>query len=276
MADKDRSDIENTEAGVDTGEAPAPSTGESAEERAHRAARRRILIGGLASAPVILTLASRPAMAGGSYGGGHQVKKCGISGKLSGNLSHQHADNTTYCRGKKPKYWKEKDGDCKRHFETGPCNPIYLDYYGCNDYSIPTKYELVEHRKKLKRYSWNWYKIQRVDEYIEWLDQSPNLDHTPPFGTPFSEIFGPGIAQDDKLTLMQALWLDEESPHPPSGNAGPSPLLAHIAAAYCNACEYGKQYYGLSRQDVVDKVTRDIHRDPFKLEEQLRMLNDQG
>jgi hypothetical protein len=75
---------------------------------------------------------------------------------------------------------------------------------------------------------------------------------------------------------MQALWLDEESPQPPSGNAGPTPLLAHSAAAYCNACEYGEESFGLSPRGVVDMVKDHIYSDPFGLEEMLRMMNDQG
>ena len=89
-------------------------------------------------------------------------------------------------------------------------------------------------------------------------------------------MFGSGIASDSKLTIMQALWLDDESPQPPSGNNGPSPLLAHAAAAYCNACEYGESSFGLSPWDVVNLVRTEIGSDPYGLEEKLRYLNDQG
>jgi len=273
MADKDRSEIESDDVSADFG--PTAETGdqESPEQRARREARRRVLAGGLASAPLILTLASRPALATFGYGGG-DYQKCGYSGMLSGNLSQVNT-TSTYCKGKMPKYWKTKDDDCKRHFVTGPCNPIYLGY-DCIDYSVPTKDELKNYRKVLEKNYWaNRYKIQKVDEYLYWLYRYPGLD-SPPFGTRFVEVFGTGIAQDSKLTVMQALWLDEESPYPPSGNAGPSPLIAHCAAAYMNACEYGEDSFGLSPRGVVDLVNDEIRSDPYGLEDMLRMMNDQG
>ncbi|WP_340118835.1 hypothetical protein [Pelagibius sp. 7325] len=276
MADKDRSEIEQDKIEAAPGVKAETAEEESPEQRARREARRRVLTGGLASAPLILTLASRPALATwGSGGGTDQWGKCGYSGMLSGNLSQVNT-TTTWCKGKTPKYWKTKEDDCKRHFLTGPCNPIYMDYTDCNDYSVPSKYALNNYRKVLQRNYWaNRAKIQKVDEYLYWLDRYPGLD-SPPFGTRFSEVFGGNIAQDSRLTLMQALWLDEESPYPPSGNAGPTPLLAHSAAAYCNACEYGEESFGLSPRGVVDLVKDHIYSDPFGLEEMLRMMNDQG
>jgi len=276
MADKDRSEIKNDDVKTDLGNESEAADQESPEQRARREARRRVLAGGLASAPLIMTLASRPAMATWGGGGG-DYGKCGYSGMLSGNLSQATTTSNTWCKGKMPKYWKTKEDSCKRHFVTGPCNPLYLDTYsGHNDYSIPTKNELKRYRDRLKRNYWaNYYKIQKIDEYLYWLNRYPGLD-SPPFGTRFSEIFGSGIAQDDKLTVMQALWLDEESPYPPSGNDGPTPLLAHSAAAYCNACEYGEDSFGLSPRGVVELVSSEIRYDPFGLEEMLRMMNDQG
>lgn len=276
MTDLERSDsdIEQAKAAAASAEEVVADSQETAEERARREARRRILMGGLASAPLILTLTSRPAMGGSSFYGGGTT--CSISGKLSGNASHAHTDSTLYCRGKEPGYWKVNGDTCKQYFNPGPCNPIYQTYYGTDDYSVPTESELLEYREKLQRYSWNWYKIWQVDQYLEWLSDYPGADETPPFGTSFAEIFGSGIAQDSKLTLMQALWLDDNAPYPPSGMTSPSPLLAHIAAAYCNACEYGKDYYGLSPYEVVEKVQQEIHYDPYTLEEHLRILNSQG
>jgi hypothetical protein len=190
-------------------------------------------------------------------------------------LSNGHQD-TNWCYGKDPCHWKQKDDGCRKHFVIGPCNPIYQDYWGCKDFSVPRKYDLEKYRNKLAKNYWhNRYKIEKCDEYLTWLRRYPNLD-SPPFGTPFSEVFGHGIASDSKLTVMQALWLDDQSPHPPSGNAGPAPLIAHCAAAYCNASEYGKDRFGLSPRDVVDKVNNDIHSRPYRLEEELRLLNSQG
>lgn len=273
MANEDRSKIEKDEPQAASGVVSNDLDGESAEVRARREARRRVLAGGLASAPLILTLASRPARATWG-GGGDDGGKCGYSGMMSGNASTA-GTSTAWCKGKPPKYWKTRQDSCDRHFHSGPCNPIYLDYSD-KDYSVPSKNQLKKHIDKLKKnYYYNWYKIQECNRYLYWLDRYPGLD-SPPFGNRFSEVFGSGIASDYKLTIMQALWLDDESPHPPSGNDGPSPLLAHCAAAYCNACEYGEDSYGLSPRDVVDMVRREIGSDPFGLEEKLRLMNDQG
>ena len=276
MATKDRSDSEHAHLDARLGEASEAGDRESAEARAHREARRRVLAGGLASAPLILVLGSRPALGGHHVGGGHHHNKCGYSGLMSGNLSHDHADMSKWCKGKKPSYWKMKEDYCNKHFVVGPTNPLYIDYWECDDYSVPTVEQLNEYREKLVTDPWpNWYKIRKVDEYLEWLDQYPHLD-SPPFGSPFAEIFGDGIADTLELTLMQALWLDEESPYPPSDNGGANPLLAHIAAAYCNACEFGKQSFGYTPDEIAEKVRSEFYLDPFTLEEHLRLINDQG
>jgi hypothetical protein len=275
MAKKDRSDTEDADLNAKFGEASGADDRESAEVRARREARRRVLAGGLASAPLILTLGSRPALGGGGHHGGG-YKKCGYSGLMSGNLSHDHVDNSRWCKGKEPSYWKMKEDDCNRYFVVGPTNPLYIDNWECDDYSIATEEDLNEYREKLAKDPWrNWYKIRKVDEYLEWLERYPGLD-SPPFGTPFAEIFGDGIADDPQLTLMQALWLDESSPYPPSDNGGPNPLIAHIAAAYCNACEFGKESFGYTPDGIVEKVRSEFHLDPIALEEHLRLINEQG
>lgn len=276
MARNDGSDTDDPGRGVWSVTARAADEQESPEVRARREARRRVIAGGLASAPLILTLTSRPALGGGHKGGGGQAKKCGYSGLLSGNLSHDHVDNSTWCKGKTPRYWKMKEDDCNRHFVVGPVNPLYMDNWECDDYSIPSEEELIKFRENLAKDFWrNWQKIRQVDQYLEWLSRYPTLD-SPPFGTPFAEIFGEGIASNLQLTLMQALWLDEEPPYQPSGGTGPQPLLAHIAAAYCNACQFGKESYGYGPDELVDKVVSEFHLDPLGLEERLRLMNDQG
>lgn len=65
--------------------------------------RRRILKGAAVVAPLMMTVASRPAL---GWGGG----RCqGISGHLSGNLS-DHKDKYSYdCGGHGPRYWKDHD-----------------------------------------------------------------------------------------------------------------------------------------------------------------------
>src|SRR3546814_18658115 len=85
MADDDRSDIEDADLSGEVA-GNAGGTDQTLEADARRAARRRVLMGGLATAPLFLTLASRPALSGGGghWGGG---KPCGPSPLMSGNPS---------------------------------------------------------------------------------------------------------------------------------------------------------------------------------------------
>lgn len=240
--------------------------------RARLEARRRILAGGLASVPVILTLTSRPAFAGGD-----KKKKgpgeCGPSGLISGNLS-QNAEPDEGCLGKTPGYWKTHVDKCSNYITPGPCNPIDAGWGSCDDYSIPTKSELEAYLANLKKNpTLNRTKIRQCENYLKSLKYFPQC---PPFGTPFAAIFGSGLTQDPNTTMMQALWLDDTPPLPPAGSGGPSPVLAHSAAAYLNACEFGKDRYGLSPQGVVELVVSMILTDPLRLKEILEALNSRS
>ncbi len=261
MADKDRSDIEEAE----TGNEPTAETGESSAETARREARRRILMGGLASAPLLLTLSSRPALGTGGY---TTTQNCGPSGMLSGNIST--TAEPIGCRGKTPGYWKTKVDKCNQHFNAGPYNPINYRGGVCDDYSVPSKYALKRHIERLKRNYWsNYYKIKDAEKYLEWLSRYPGLD-SPPFGTSFREIFGSGYTQVSTTTCMQALWLDD------SGSSGPAPVLAHCVAAYCNAREFGSTRFGLSPYGVVEFVQSMISVDPYGLKDILEAMNERG
>ncbi len=260
MADNDRSDIEDAEHGKE----PTAPTEESASEKARRDARRRILAGGLAGAPLILTLTSRPALA----------SSCSIS--AMGSETHlSHASQVT-CRGLTPGFWKTHENQCEEYIIVGPCNPIYLDYGQCDDYSVPTTTELEEFKATLNPDKMkDRRKIEKVDLYLTMLENYPGLD-SPPFGTPFSEVFGSGLTQDPTTTMMQALWLDDAPPLPPTGSGGSSPVLAHSAAAYLNAHEFGREVYGYSPQEIVDLVASRILTEPFLLKDDLEMLNQRG
>ena len=274
MADDSRSDVDG--ANLPRGREPSGQE-ESAEVRARREARRRVIAGGLATAPLLLTLTSRPAFGTGWYGGGGKTgQNCGPSGLLSGNLSQDHGE-PKYCEGKTPGYWKTHPDKCSKYFVTGPCNPITSGKWGtCDDYSVPTKFELNEHLNKLKQNYWkNYYEIKAVEDYLDWLHWYPNFD-SPPFGTPFAAIFGPGFTQNPTTTMMQALWLDDQPPLPPDGAGGSSPVLAHCAAAYCNAHEFGKNSYGLSPQEVVELVASMLLTDPFGLKDLLETMNERS
>lgn len=273
MADDNRSDIGDADfPGTGTGKAGEPD--QPSEADARRDARRRVLLGGLATAPLILTLASRPALsaAGNHWGGG---KFCGPSTLMSGNTSSNHEPEG--CRGKTPGYWKTHADECGDYFFVGPCNPMTSDHWGEDtDYTVPTTFELTEYLEKLKEDPWrNSSKIKEIEDYLSWLEAYPALD-SPPFGTPFAAIFGEGCTEDPSTTMMQALWLDDSPPLPPDGAGGPSPVLAHSAAAYCNAYFFGKSTYGLTPEEVVELVVSMINTDPLGLKDILEAMNERG
>ncbi len=260
MADSSRSDIEDPRLDPDTTEPTGRETRESPEEQARREARRRILAGGLAGAPLILTLTSRPALA----------SHCSPSGMASGNLSKVHE---VECAGRTPGYWKTHEQVCEKYIIPGPCNPINEDGGQCDDYSIPTEADLQAYIAQLMQdYNKNKQKILKAQAYLYNLQTYPQLD-SPPFGTPFSYIFGSGYTTDPTTTMMQALWLDDEPPGPPIGLGGPSPVLAHSAAAWLNANEFGLESYGMSPQQVIDMVQNMILTDPYGLKTTFETLN---
>jgi hypothetical protein len=275
MAEKDRSDIENIVR--ESGQEADCDSHESAEARARREARRRVLAGGLASAPMILTLASRPAFAGG--GGWVGGKNCGPSTLLSGNLSNNNEPQG--CEGETPSYWKTHADKCGSYFAVGPCNPItgsqsstWGGWSTCDDYSVPLKADVDAYLEELyNQRPRDQSKINQIKTYQGWLNYFPDC---PPFGTPFSQIFGSGLTQNPYTTMMQALWLDDTPPLPPDGAGGSSPVLAHSAAAYCNARFYSKSRYGLSPQEVVDLVASMILVDPEGLKDLLEAMNSRS
>lgn len=148
----------------ETGSAEASSP---SQETPEGNSRRRFVKGALAVAPVIMTVASRPAW---GIGGGNFC----WSGLQSGNLSGH--DNSACCFGRSPGYYKNKviaHGD-------GPGWPPGFDH-GCpnvkNNGTISKKC-----RKKFKDKS------------------AGSID-----GTLFSDVFTSGT-QYDGMTLMQVLW----------------------------------------------------------------------
>ena len=142
--------------------------------------RRRLAGAGL-SASVLMTLASRSALA----------DHCTVSGMLSGNLSRPDAD--VQCFGKRPSYWKRNPNNWPT-YSCGPCNPITYVGGACTDYSVPTNYELVQARDA------GQITQAQIDAYVAEMP-----------GTPFSYCFGSGICEDPDTTLMQALWMGNSS-----------------------------------------------------------------
>lgn len=243
MPQQDRSKMDKTKGDSKQ----PPQAGEKIPANVKRDARRRILTGGLVGAPVIMTLASRPALA----------NHCSISGMQSGNISKVH---NVDCRGFTPGGWKTEngDGDASQYIEVGPCNPLTQDNSGqCSDYSVPTEEELNDELDNLNQ---GTAEYDAINDYLNMLlNEFPN---SPPFGTPFAAIFGSGLTSDPNLTMMQALWAN--------------PILAHAAAAWLNAREFGKEAYGMSPQEVVDFVAANIQSNGPAMKDALEILNERG
>jgi hypothetical protein len=258
MADENRTDVEN--AGCKRPLASAlPATDEA---QLRREARRRILAGGLVGAPLVLTLSSRSAFA----------THCSPSGMDSGNMSRGH---DIECLGLTPGYWKTHEQVAEKYAYPGTCNPITDGHGQCEDYSVPEIGDLEAYLEELKtKRHGNQRKIEAVEEYLANLASYPQPESF--FGTLFSSVFGEGYTQKPDTTLMQALWLDDTPPLPPEGLGGPSPVLAHSAAAWFNANEFGEEAYGLSPDGVVELVQRMMRTDPLGLKTILETLNSRG
>lgn len=258
MADEIRPEVEN--AGC---ESPPANAGQAADEaQLRREARRRILAGGLAGAPLLLTLSSRPAFA----------THCSPSGMESGNMSRGH---DVECLGLTPGYWKTHEQQVSKYVDPGACNPITDGHGKCEDYSAPTAEELQAYIDELKlKEKKNARKIAVAEEYLANLATYPYPESF--FGTLFSTIFGDGYTENPNTTMMQALWLDDTPPLPPEGLGGPSPVLAHSAAAWFNAHEFGEEAYGLSPERVVELVQSMMLTDPLGLKELFEALNARG
>lgn len=257
MAEQIRPDVEN--GGRERVLANLPQAPDEAQLR--REARRRILAGGLAGAPLLLTLSSRSAFA----------THCSPSGMNSGNMSRGHEGE---CLGLTPGYWKTHELEAEKYFVLGPCNPLAGDSAQCNDYSVPTADDLQAYIDKLKADGAELAKIEAAEEYLANLATHPEPQSF--FGTLFSAIFGEGYTTNPDTTLMQALWLDDTPPLPPVGMGGPSPVLAHSVAAWLNANEFGEEAFGLTPDGVIALVQSKILTDPFGLKDTLEQLNSRG
>lgn len=264
MAEQHRSDVETSGSASAAESACAAGHKAPDEMQLRREARRRVLAGGLASAPLVLTLTSRSAFA----------SHCSASGGHSGNTSSAHDD--VVCLGNTPGYWKTHEPDFSQWAFPGTCNPITEKHGQCSDYTVPSVEELTAYIEEMKknehRYAW---KIPQCEEYLEKRQTSyPEPDWF--FGTLFSEIFGDGYTDEPEITLMQALWLEDTPAISARGTGGSAPVLAHSVAAWLNANEFGPEAYGMSPDKVVELVQTLIHSDPIGLKETLEMLNSRG
>ncbi len=160
---------------VNRSEEQAPKK-ELKAENAKLERRRKFLIGGLSTAPVIATLSSRPAWAGAN---------CVVSDRFSDHFS----EDTVTCQGETVTNWQNNTGQLSAIFTVGPENPIT----GHPDYSVLTDDELKQAKKD---------KIltqQEIKAYQNELATRP--------GTTFRQNFGisPPLPDEPDATMMQCL-----------------------------------------------------------------------
>jgi len=199
------------------------------------AARRRFLLGG-AAAPVILTLASRPALAA-------NCEPCGFM-ELSASASASAAARVEACGGKNAEFWK---------YETIAWQPTGYD---------PGRRARLRGRDRLE------YLLRQLREDVgEGDGESPSGLFGESEGSSFSDALPDqplGLAYDEagrpipqwrggtkfhhvfpggafgRKSMMQVLW-----EHPDS-------LGAHAVAALLNASDRGGRKYPLPATQIVD------------------------
>lgn len=214
------------------------SATDSSAEEIHRKARRAFLTGSLATVPVITTLASQPAWARG----------CGRISVMASIHSASNRPRTRWCYGRPPRYWRRRPYKVARHIaHVGLPNPREWD----NLSNIPSPYDYtyahIDDLEDLPTGS-NWSWRQKVEQYKWWLRHTGGGYPEYPFGTKFNYIFG--HYADDDLSLMQCLYRDD------------LPLLCHTACAWLNACEYGKDGFGYTPDEVVEYFQTTGMQDP--------------
>ena len=181
-------------------------------EEGRRTARRAFLTGSLAAAPLITTLASRPAWAG-----------CGMVSVMYSMTHASHAAEIT-CYGMPPEFWRMNPDMVDQYVAyVGPANPV--DYNNVistpTDYSYPTDDELKAAQAAA---GGNQEHKDAIRQYRDWLKTYGSTRPAPPFGTKFNDIFG--SYADENLTIMQALWREDLQ------------LLCQSACAWLNANAY--------------------------------------
>jgi hypothetical protein len=151
------------------------------------------------------------------------------------------------CRGLTPAFWQSNPGQWPKYV-VGPCNPLSNQGGTCSDYSVPTSDDLAGAVQA------GALTQAEVDAYL-----------LAPKGTPFSSVFGPGIAADPALTLMQALWEID------------TPVLGHAVAAILNSVHFGPAMFGYTEAELVHMVaTMILGGNAAQLLADLELLNGRG
>ena len=185
-----------------SGETPPSKKGSPESAKLER--RRKFLIGGLSTAPVIATLASRPAWAGAN---------CPYSDRLSDNLSEDPVD----CLGDEVlEYQQEAVADSgarlSQVFDVGPINPVTGTYDFMTD----------EERKTMSTGRDHW----KAEDFAVY-------DSACATATRFTDIFyvTPPAPDDPNATMMQCLM---------SGQLGGECVAAYCNAHFYGA-DFGYQ-----------------------------------
>jgi len=190
----------------------------SAKEKGVHASRRK-LITGLAATPVIMTLASRPALA---------RNFCSISGWGSVHPSGRPDDQL--CNGRSPGFWRtywsgpSESAWKQTPFYQGPTNPFSSKH--SDDYSIPTLGQLSTAVID------GILTQAEVDTYIADLTTADSFDNL--MGTPTALPDNPIDMPIQRPTIMQVFWEHEGSD------------AFHYAASLLNAAAWGETGYGYS------------------------------
>ena len=216
-------------------------------EEGRRTARRAFLTGSLAAAPLITTLASRPAWAGPG---------CGLISTWNSAIHASHAGEYT-CYGMPPEYWRMNPAMVDLYVtEVGPANPVYYNnLIGTpTDYSYPTADELKAAFQAAKG---NQVWMNAIRQYRKWLKTYGSTRPAPPFGTKFNDIFG--SYADENLTIMQALWREDLQ------------LLCQSACAWLNANEYAD--FGYTTEEVISQFQTTGMDDPALLTAAFTAMN---
>ena len=214
-----------------------PETAESPEDQGQETrkspsgpanpSRRRFTGAGL-SASVIMTLASRPALA----------NHCSWSAGMSGNLSMPHQAT---CHGLGPTYWMTSpDSWGSTGYEPGKCNPLSGGGGGCSDYSHITFGELEAEKDHIPASVYTSYK-----NWANWVDGVTSPESLPipsyPPTTLADACAGSGLAiADPSQTMMQSMWA-----------GGNDSLSSQVCAALLNCDHFGEESFGYTRNGLL-------------------------
>jgi len=212
MAERENQMASSKQKDASLSDAPTSST------EGKQASRRR-LIKGIAAAPLVMTLASRPALS---------RNFCSISGWGSVHPSGR-PEGYAYCEGRSPGFWKTYWSSSTSAawaltgFNPGPTNPITGDSH---DYSIPTLVELGT--------------LTTIEQsaYITGIQAASTFDQLMGTGTLLPD--NPAGLPITRPTIMQ-IFHDKFYKQSLPNNAA-----FHYCASLLNAAAWGEGGYGYS------------------------------